>query len=467
MYQFLEQYAPKIEGNNDAESSLSLRTTAATSLLDLTPLSIETSLAALPVHDFHVNVSTPAENIDTIFRHRREIPGVIITRQGELAGIISRRKFFEYLGMLYGTAVYLKRPISVMLRSIGTEWLQLPSTTKIYEATYQVFNRSEHWVYEPILVEFEDHTYRLLDARVLLIAQTKLFASLQQELQLMNNELEARVQKRTAQLAQTNSNLEAEIERRRQAQEALALARDRALEANRLKSELLAKVSHELRTPIGAILGFAEMLELGVYGNVSEEQKTVTAKIGKSAHYLEAMVKDLLNQAKLEAGKFSLDNNTFDPREIIDATMAKMQVLAENKHLALTAKVAADVPNQMAGDNIRIQQILMNLISNAIKFTDEGTVRARVYLPHKHQWAFQVSDTGCGIPKEAQTHIFEPFRQVDGSNTRLHGGTGLGLSIVKQLTELMNGKIVLSSEVGHGSTFTVILPLNKPQEIIE
>jgi signal transduction histidine kinase len=463
MYQILDNHPKAVDS---ATSTMLKIVEPKTSLFNNTELTINSILADLPVHHFQVDINTPAVDIDHTFRHHREIPGVLIMKNQTLAGIISRRKFFEYLGQLYGTAVYLDRPINVMLNSIGPEWLHLPSTTNIYEATSKVFSRSEHWVYEPIVVEFDEHTYRLLDTRILLIAQTQLFAGLQQELQTMNNQLEHRVERRTAELAQTNAELEAEIGRRKQAQEALILARDRALEASRLKSELLARVSHELRTPIGAILGFAEMLELGIYGSISEEQKDVTQKITKSSKYLEEMVKDLLEQAKLEAGKLSLTTAPFDPREIVDNTLAKMNILAQNKNLTLTGKFAKDIPANLAGDKIRIQQILVNLVSNAIKFTDEGIIRIRVYRPSQKQWALQVSDTGCGIPADAQDHIFEPFRQADGSSTRIHGGTGLGLSIVKQLTELMNGEIVLVSKVDHGSTFTVILPLIQPQEIM-
>jgi signal transduction histidine kinase len=461
MYQPLEYQPHVVEPLKNSPRVFPLKHEPNGSFLEVINLTTSSTLADLPVHHFQVDTSTPAANIDYIFRHRREIPGVLIIENQTLAGIISRRKFFEHMGQLYGTAVYLNRPIKVMLKSIGVEWLHLPSTTKIYEATHKVFRRSEHWVYEPIVVEFDDHAYRLLDARILLIAQNQLFAGLQRELQAINNQLELRVEQRTAELAQTNTELAAEINRRKQAQEALILARDQALEANRLKSELLARVSHELRTPIGAILGFAEMLELEVYGPVSQEQKGITTKITKSSKYLEEMVNDLLDQAKLEAGKFSLTSHTFDPREIVDNTVAKMTVLAENKQLTLTSKVAANMPSVVTGDKIRIQQILVNLVSNAIKFTDRGIVRIRVYCPDNQHWALQVSDTGCGIPREAQTHIFEPFRQVDGSATRRHGGTGLGLSIVEQLTKLMNGEIVLASEVGHGSTFTVILPLEQ------
>ena len=136
-----------------------------------------------------------------------------------------------------------------------------------------------------------------------------------------------------------------------------------------------------------------------------------------------------------------------------------MRLLACAKGLTLTTSIAAEVPSILSGDPHRLQQILVNLVSNAIKFTKTGAVTVQFYCPSPAQWALQVSDTGPGIAEEARSYIFEPFRQVDGSMTRAHGGTGLGLSIVKQLTILMGGQITLQSEVGRGSTFTVLFPV--------
>ena len=139
--------------------------------------------------------------------------------------------------------------------------------------------------------------------------------------------------------------------------------------------------------------------------------------------------------------------------------MEKLSVLAEKKGLSLTSTLDSELPEQLHGDPMRINQMITNLTSNSIKFTKEGVVNVRFYLRSKNMWAMEVSDTGPGIPKEAQKDIFEPFRQADGSISRKYGGTGLGLSIVKHLTNMMEGKIVVKSKVGKGSTFTIILPL--------
>lgn len=272
-------------------------------------------------------------------------------------------------------------------------------------------------------------------------------------------ELYENLQKRSEALSQANEHLQQEVAVRKQTEEELRQARDQALEASRLKSELLAKVSHELRTPLGAILGYTEMLELGLYGPVSTDQKEALARIIDSTQYLARLVNELLDQARLEAGKLELQISTFTPKTLVEETCTRMEVLAQAKGLSLVREIAGDMPLTLWGDPMRLQQILVNLISNAIKFTSDGGIHVHVYRSDPKHWVIQVSDTGPGILKEAQSYIFEPFRQVDGSMTRRHQGSGLGLSIVKQLTSLMGGFVTLESEVGRGSIFTVLLPL--------
>lgn len=255
-----------------------------------------------------------------------------------------------------------------------------------------------------------------------------------------------------------------DITRLKRVQEALALSRDQALEASRLKSQLLANVSHELRTPLGSVLGFSELLKYEAYGALSDQQKGAIEEVIDSTNYLADLINDLLDQAKLEANAVTLNHAPFSPREFLDQVTEQMDVLANNKHLQLTAAVSADVPELLYGDVHRLRQILVNLVGNAIKFTKTGKVDICLLRLDAEKWAMQVADTGPGIPVEAQSYIFEPFRQVDGSVARQHQGTGLGLSIVQQLTELMDGKITLESEIDKGSVFTVILPIRTPLE---
>jgi PAS domain S-box-containing protein len=251
----------------------------------------------------------------------------------------------------------------------------------------------------------------------------------------------------------------------RQAQEALSLSRDQALEASRFKSQLVSRVSHELRTPLGGIIGYAELLQYQAFGALNEQQQKAIGNIIESANYLSNTVNDLLDQSQIESGSLSLRNQYFDPFKLISKIETTMAVLAGNKGLNFSTEVSPELPSELYGDENRLQQIITNLAGNAIKFTKSGEVNVRVLRPVPDRWSIEVSDTGVGIPQDEQKNIFEPFRQVSNAITRENRGSGLGLAIVKQLVELMGGNISLKSEMGIGSTFTIILPItNAPGE---
>lgn len=249
-----------------------------------------------------------------------------------------------------------------------------------------------------------------------------------------------------------------DITGRKRAQEALAIARDQALEASRLKSQLLASVSHELRTPLSGILGYAELMQLESFGPLSQEQKQAMSQIVDGADYLASMISELLDEAQIEAGTLALKLGPYSPREVLERAEAGMAVLARNKGLELLTTVEPGFPEQLVGDQQRLQQIYTNLIGNAIKFTKEGHVRVRLFQPDSAHWSLEVLDTGIGIPREDHARIFEPFLKLNNSLTRENRGTGLGLSITRQLVDLMGGEILLQSEVGLGSSFTVTFP---------
>ncbi len=236
-------------------------------------------------------------------------------------------------------------------------------------------------------------------------------------------------------------------------------AKEAALRALRFKSRLLAIVSHDLRSPLGAILGYAEMIQDGSFGPLSEKQRDVMTRVVENTRYLSGLVSDLLDQAQLEAESIQLDHAPFDPKDMARQVVDRMQVKARAKGLALTLEIAADAPATWIGDQKRLQQVLTNLVDNAIKFTEAGEVQVRLYRSDPGHWAMQVADTGPGIAPEAQAYIFDPFRQVDDPTIKKHAGVGLGLSIARQLVEMMGGEITLVSEPGQGSTFTVRLPL--------
>jgi len=244
----------------------------------------------------------------------------------------------------------------------------------------------------------------------------------------------------------------------------VAVFRDftREAEVERMKSAFVSMASHELRTPLNAILGYAEMLQEGVFGEILEKQRSTVERIVVNTGYLLDLVNNLLNQAQIEAGTLTLNVVPFALADLVGGVLGVMDVLAQARGLELTSHIASDLPGVLFGDRQRLHQILVNLVGNAIKFTGEGTVHVRAYRCDVENWRLEVSDTGSGIPPEAQSYIFEPFRRVDESPTREHAGAGLGLSIVKQLVSMMGGEITLESRVRRGSTFTVVLPLVPP-----
>ena len=237
----------------------------------------------------------------------------------------------------------------------------------------------------------------------------------------------------------------------------------REAEVEKLKSTFVAIVSHELRTPLNAILGYAEMFKESVYGPVNEKQINMADRIMKNTQRLLGLINDLLDQAQMEAGKLTIQMAPVRPAELLESLHGVMDQIVHEKGLRLTSEIDDNLPDLLNGDTARLQQILVNLVNNGVKFTDHGTVHVRLFCPLGNRWGIEVSDTGRGIPEPEIPSIFETFRQVDGAATRVHGGFGLGLSIVKQLVSLMNGEIRVKSKVDRGSTFTVTLPLTVPE----
>lgn len=230
-------------------------------------------------------------------------------------------------------------------------------------------------------------------------------------------------------------------------------------EVEQMKNTFVAIVSHELRTPLNAILAYSEMLQGEVYGPINPKQANAATRIYSNAQRLLGMVSDLLDQARLEAGKLKIEVAEFQVLELADAVQGVMEKSARDKGLDLKIVVEPDAPVAVWGDSHRCQQILINLVNNAVKFTEAGEVGVRIRKAGDTHWAIHVSDTGPGIPEKALPYIFETFRQVDGVTTRQHGGVGLGLSIVKRLVELMGGTVSVSSQVKQGTTFVVTLPV--------
>jgi two-component system, sensor histidine kinase and response regulator len=258
------------------------------------------------------------------------------------------------------------------------------------------------------------------------------------------------------------------------AAEELAAARDKAMEASRMKSQFLASMSHEIRTPMNAVIGLSQLL---LDTSLTSEQREYTQGVTRAGEGLLTIIDEILDFSKVEAGRVQLEHVGFDLIELVDEVATLLGDVANGKGVELLAHCATDLPSGVRGDPTRLRQILVNLTSNAVKFTEVGEVLIRVQpsAPAERRddvdlmrIRFDVRDTGIGISEPAQEHIFDPFSQADASTTRRFGGTGLGLAIVKQLVELMGGHVAVESRQGVGSTFSFVIPLelvSRPQSI--
>ena len=248
-------------------------------------------------------------------------------------------------------------------------------------------------------------------------------------------------------LAIQNARLFREIERKSR----------ELLIASQHKSQFLANMSHELRTPLNAILGYTELIVDKIYGDVPERISEVLERVQKSGRHLLGLINEVLDLSKIEAGQLTLELSEYSFNDVAQAVVSAVGSLAAEKQLLLSVNVAADLPVGR-GDERRVTQVLLNLVGNAIKFTEKGEVAVRVSAS-AGTFLVAVRDTGPGIREEDRQRIFEEFQQSDSSPTKTKGGTGLGLAIAKRIVEMHGGRIWVESSLGHGSTFFVSLPV--------
>lgn len=388
-------------------------------------------ISQLPLSRCAVPPDTPTLQIFEIFDSEPGFAGVVIVANHRFLGMVSRDRLFEQLSRPSNGEHIMKKPILQVLESIGVrerDDLVLAGDCPVNDAARAALERPNDQIYEPIVVQVAPGRFRLLDIQTLLLAQSRL-------LELANTE----------------------IQRQKEAAE----------QASRAKSEFLTNMSHEIRTPLTAILGFADDL-LDERYTPSEKAAGILA-LKRNSEHLSKLVDDILDLSKIEAGRLEVEHAPTSPTQIVKDVISSLEGRATARGIKLFSGFPTALPATIQTDPMRLKQILINLVGNAIKFTEQGQVELRVSATDRNTvdsfLKFEVIDTGIGLTSEQLSRMFVPFTQADGSTARRFGGTGLGLSISRRLARILGGEISATSTFDKGSNFVIKLPFSNPPQL--